>query len=90
MLELRLVRRHARADHDQVLIAKCALAVPPCFNGNAPVEKLRHLVLQLGFTLRVGYRDLGAVFLEKKGSRHARAPQADYQHPFVLEVHHRE
>ena len=87
MLQLRLVRRDARADDDKILVAKGALAVAAGLNRYAAIQQRGHFFLQLRFGLGVGNDDLSAVFLQKNSRRHAGAPQPHHQNPFVFQLH---
>ena len=84
--QLRNIERHAWADHDQVLIAKGALAVLSGLNADAVIEQNRNLLAKLLRRLRVGDGDLGSAFRQKQSAGHAGLAQPDHQHAFVLNV----
>ena len=87
MLQEGRIHRHPRADHDQVLPLKGALAVPSGFDRYSVVEENWYLIRQLILRLGVGDGHPRSPRLEKQRRGDAGFPQADYQHAFVVEVH---
>ena len=64
--QLRHVERDARADDDQVLVAKCALAVLPGLDADAVIEQQRNLVAKLLFRLGIGDGNARACFCRNR------------------------
>ncbi len=69
LLQLRHVAGHARADHDQVLVAEGALAVPAGLDRNAFVEERGDRRAKLVFGLGVGHADARARDPSKRSPR---------------------
>jgi hypothetical protein len=90
MHQLRDVEGNPRADHDQVLIAKSALAVLSGFDADAVIEQHRNLIAQLLGRLGVGHGDGCAAFGKKQSAGHAGFPQPYHQRALSLNFHYRE
>ena len=85
--QLRHVERDARADDDQVLIAKRPLTVLPGLNVDALIQQQRNLLAKLLLGLGIRDRDLRAALLQKQSAGHAGFPQPHHQHAFTTKVH---
>ena len=85
--QLRNIERHARTDHDQVLIAEGAFAMLSGFHGYAVVEQQRNFVTKLLLRLGVGDGDPGATLLQEQSAGHAGLAKPDHQHAFAFNVH---
>ena len=87
--QLRHVERNARADDDQVLIAKCALAVLAGFNADAVVEQQQESPARSCSSDLASETATRAPLLRKKQSAgNAGLAQSDHQHAFAFDVHH--
>ena len=86
------VGRHARADHDEVLLAEGALAVAAGFDGDTEIEQGADVGAQVVLGLGVGGGDAGAALLQKLGGGDAGLAQPDHQNAlafYVKKISHR-
>jgi len=87
VLQRRHIAGNAGAHHDQVLIAKRALAVLAGFHRNAAVEQSGNLVAQLVLALGVADGNARAARLQEERGGHARLAQSNHQNPFAFDFH---
>src|SRR5713101_1953145 len=74
-------------DHDQILPAERALAVPSGFHCYAVIQQDRNLFPKLIFRLGVRHSDARAPCFQKQSRSHARFTEANHEHAFVVDLH---
>jgi hypothetical protein len=87
MLQRAYVAGDAGADHDQILIAECALAVLAGFDRNPAVKQCRNLIAELILALGVAYGYARAARLQKERAGNARLTQSNHQNPLAFDIH---
>ena len=87
MLQRSDVAGNAGTDHDQILIAECALAVLAGFHRNAAVEQRGNLIAELILALGIAYGYACAARFQEERGGHARLAQSNHQNPFAFDIH---
>src|SRR5205814_6029093 len=76
-----------RTHYDQILIAKCALAVAAGFDSNATIKQSRNLILQLVLAASIRDSDTRAPSGKKLGGCYAGFSQSHDEHAFSFYIH---